>query len=362
VSSDRIAPQALPMTTFYAEHVHSYIHTDPQQTLQKYRHRIKAELAKFGISENQLHDKTILDVGSGWQAIVFQELGCRQVYHLDINHKHVDFLNHYITENQIDNIKSEQVDISQSLGSAKHIDLAFIAGVYHHLQNREDFIQNLLPNMTANSDILFRVYRSGTWSRWLVSALRIATIDRLTPAQLLVAYRLLHPYGLDNQFVGDMIDDLLTPQWLAFHPREFIADAEQLKLQCQCSAEPFAIDFSSQDENFRVKWHVTDSADLDCLHQPLATGQAHVAEIFDTPPEIIDLRRQLIDLLKSLHDHADRDAALVIVSLYFLVRKHTNIDVFNGQILHATPNQNLAAWRIEHLRKSVIHFRDWLSQ
>jgi 2-polyprenyl-3-methyl-5-hydroxy-6-metoxy-1,4-benzoquinol methylase len=355
-------PQNQQIATFYAEHVHSHIHADHQQTLQKYRRRIQAELERFGIPIDQLQDKTILDIGSGWQAIVFQELGCLQVYHLDINRKHVEFLNHYINEHRIDNIKSEQADISRSLGFAKHIDLAFVAGVYHHLQDREGFIKNLLPNMTANGDILFRVYRSGTWSRWLVSALRMATVDRLTPVQLLGAYRLLHPYGLDNQFAGDMIDDLLTPQWLAFHPREFIADAEQLKLQCQCLAEPFAIDFSSQDENFRVKWHVTDSPHLIACNQPLATGKAHVADESDATPEITDLRRQLIVLLESLNNHADRDAALVVVSLYFLVRKHAGIDAFNGQISHAAENPDLAAWRIERLKESLTHFRDWLTQ
>lgn len=349
------------MATFYAEHVHSHIHADPQQTLHKYRRRIRAELAHFGIPIDQLHDKTILDIGSGWQAIVFQELGCRQVYHSDINRQHVDFLNRYIADHQITNIISEQTDVSLSLGSARQIDLAFVAGVYCVLQDREGFVKNLLPNMTANSDILFRNYRSGTWSRWLAAALRIASVGRLTPAQLLAAYRLLHPYGMDGQFVGDMIDDLLTPQWLAFHPREFIADAEQLNLQCQCLDQPFAIDFSQQDENFRVKWHVSSTTDWGDWQQPLATGKAHISDEPDTPPEITGLREQLIELLQSLHAHAERDAALVVVALYFLVRKHAYMDAFNGRISLATENPDLAVWRIAQLKASLLHFRNWLN-
>lgn len=362
MSFDTTEPLHHPMATFYAEQVHSHILADDQQALRKYQRRIRAELERFGIAVDQLRDKTILDIGSGWQAIVFQQLGCRQVYHLDINSRHVEFLNRYCADNQIANIISEQADISLSLGSAKQIDLAFVAGVYHHLQDREGFIKNLLPNMAANSDILFRVYRAGTWSRWLTSALRVASADRLAPTQLLNAYRLLHPYGEDNQFVGDMIDDLLTPQWLAFHPREFIADAELLSLQCQCLSEPFAFDFSSQDENFRVKWHIADKNGFHNLLHPLATGKAHIVDKTNASLEIAELHEQLLDLLANLNRHTERDAALVVVSLYFLVRKHTHIDAFNGQISHAPETPDLAAWRIEHLKKSLLHFRNWLNQ
>lgn len=350
------------MAGFYAEYVHSLIHADPEQTLQKYRRRIHSELANFGIPPAQLRDKTILDIGSGWQAIVFQELGCRQVYHLDINPKHVEFLNAYIAAHNIENIASEPADISVSLGSAAHIDLAFVAGVYHHLQDREGFIYRLLPNMTANSDILFRVYRAGTWSRWLVSALRIASAGRLAPQHLLSAYRLLHPYGQDNQFVGDMIDDLLTPQWTAFHPREFVADAEQLHVQCQCQSEAFAVDFSDRDENFRVKWHIDDPARLDCGPRSLATGQGHSIGDHELSSEIIELRGQLTDLLEKLNRHSDREAATVVAALYFLARKHAGVDAFNGQIRQASPNPVPAAWRIEHLKKSLTYYHDWLNQ
>jgi 2-polyprenyl-3-methyl-5-hydroxy-6-metoxy-1,4-benzoquinol methylase len=350
------------MSRFYAEQVHSHILADAQHVLRKYRHRIQTELERFGIAVDQLRDKTILDIGSGWQAIVFQQLGCRQVYHLDINSRHVEFLNRYCADNQIANIISEQTDISLSLGSAKQIDLAFVAGVYHHLHDREGFIKNLLPNMAANSDILFRIYRAGTWSRWLTSALRMASVGRLTPTQLLSAYRLLHPYGEDNQFVGDMIDDLLTPQWLAFYPHEFITDAEQLNLQCQCLSKPFAFEFSSQDENFRVKWHIADKNVLPDLQCPLATGKTHTTDETEAPPEISELREQLLNLLTKLNRHTERDAALVVVSLYFLVRKHTHIDAFNGQVSHAPENPDLPAWRIEHLKKSLLHFRNWLDQ
>lgn len=359
--SDPELPAQLAMTEFYAEHVHSHIHADPQQTLQKYRRRICAELAKFGISIEQLRDKTILDIGSGWQAIVFQELGCRQVYHLDINPKHVDFLNAYLAEHGIRNITSEQADISRSLGSAHGIDLAFVAGVYHHLADREGFLGKLLPNMAANSDILFRVYRAGTWSRWLVAMLRTASVGRLTPEQLLGAYRLLHPYTVDNQFVGDLIDDLLTPQWLAFRPQQFIADAERLELQWQCSAAAFDFDFSDQDENFRVKWHIDDPRTINLTNQPMATGQAHV-ENTGTAPQITDLADKLTSLLASLSNYPKRDAATVLVALYFLVRKHSGVDAFRGQIADAASNSDLADWRIAQLHASLTYFRDWLKQ
>ncbi|MBD9355064.1 class I SAM-dependent methyltransferase [Methylomonas albis] len=350
------------MAEFYAEHVHSHIHADPQLTLQKYRSRIHSELAKFGMSIEQLRDKTVLDIGSGWQAIVFQEQGCRQIYHLDINAKHVEFLNSYLARHGIRNVISEHTDISRSLGSAQNIDLAFVAGVYHHLTDREGFLRHLLPKMAKNSDILFRVYRAGTWSRWLVAILRTASVGRLAPEDLLSAYGLLHPFERDNQFVGDLIDDLLTPEWLAFRPQQFNADAQNLAIKCQCFGPEFDFDFSEQDENFRVKWHIENPATSRLGNRMIETGHAHAEAAVTSVSKIADLADKLASLMDSLSNYAKRDAATVLVALYFLVRNHNSTDAFRGEIATATSNLNLEDWRIAQLHASITHFRDWLNR
>jgi 2-polyprenyl-3-methyl-5-hydroxy-6-metoxy-1,4-benzoquinol methylase len=351
-------PGSIVMPTFYAEQVHQHINANPLQTLEKYRRRIKCELAKFGIDPSQLQDKTVLDIGSGWQAIVFQELGCKQIHHLDINRKHVEFLSRYCKEHGIENISSQHEDISYSVGAVENIDLAFVAGVYHHLGNREGFINNLLPAMGNKGEILFRVYRAGTWSRWLTATLRIASVGKLSHDHILQAYRLLQPYTQDNQFLGDMIDDLLTPQWLAFRPNQFLSDASRLGIHCQCLGEDFEYDFGAQDENFRIRWQLPANWQNVGISS-LATGLEH--PVNESPaPEHATLHHELFALMRKLDQHAPRDTSLVLVSLYTLLRSHQNVDVFRGSFAEAITNPNLASWRLHSLGQAINYFHDWL--
>lgn len=347
------------MASFYAEHVHKHIHANPSQTLEKYRRRIQSELVHFDVNPADLKNKTVLDIGSGWQSIVFQELGCRKIFHLDINPLHVNFLNNYSAEHAIKNIISETTDVCRSLGSSQEIDLAFVAGVYHHLSDREAFLGQLLPKMAANSEIMFRVYRSGTWSRWLVASLRNASTGRLTPELLFTAYRMLRPHDWDNQFIGDMIDDLLTPQWQAFCPNQFLADARTLQLKCKCVEPPFKLDFSERDENFRIKWRVGQTIDSPPL-QALATGRDHDTQI-DIPEEITILQQQLLSFLASLTQYSDRDTSTVLVSLYFMVRRHNGANAFLGTIPKDMPPADLANWRIHALQQALRNLQEWLT-
>lgn len=357
--SSEALPTPSTMAAFYAELVHCHIFADPDQTLAKYRHRVHSELTRLGIDPVSLRGKTVLDIGSGWQAIVFHELGCRRVFHLDINPLHSEFLNRYTTERSIDTIISTTTDVCRSLGPAEAVDLAFVAGVYHHLSDREGFLGQLLPAMAINGEILFRVYRSGTWSRWLVGELRSVSVKRLSADVLLLAYRLLRPHAWDGQFVGDMVDDLLTPQWLSFHPDQFDTDAAVLGVDCRCDEQRFAVDFCNRDENFRLKWRRGDS-----LPQPpyrrLATGCEHTAELA-LPPLLEELQHVLRALLDSLSHHSDRDAATVLVSLYFMVRRHTGYDAFRGTAGDAEASVDLADWRVKSLSQAVERLQGWLA-
>lgn len=355
--------EALPtpstMAAFYAEQVHSHIFADPDQTLAKYRRRVHSELTRLGIDPASLRNKTLLDIGSGWQTIVFHELGCRRVFHLDINPLHSEFLNRYTTERSIDTIISTTIDVCRSMGPAEAVDLAFVAGVYHHLSDREGFLSQLLPAMAANGQILFRVYRSGTWSRWLVSELRSASVNRLTADALLLAYRMLRPHDCDGQFVGDMVDDLLTPQWLSFHPDQFKADADALSLDYRCDEERFEVDFSDRDENFRLTWRLDHSPPQPAYGQ-LATGREHVAELI-VPLWLEELQHVLRVLLARLNHHSDRDAATVLVSLYLMVRRHAGYDPFCGTVGNAAASADLAAWRVKSLSQVIGRLQDWLA-
>jgi len=193
------------MKNFYGDYVHDSYLDNYQCHMEKYRRRIKNELKYFGYDLNYLKDKTVLDIGTGIQSLVFSEAGCKKIYHFDINERQVNWLNTICAKKNISNIHSKCLDISTGIGKVDKIDFAFVIGILHHLESPSSFLNSLIKSLSPSGKILLRCYRSGTWSRWLAAHLRKAISEMKKnkgPAFLeLFTYRWLEhcgPYDDDN--------------------------------------------------------------------------------------------------------------------------------------------------------------------
>ncbi len=239
------------MSEFYADTVHRHILQGHELALEKYRKRVLRELTWIGIEPDQLQNYTCLDVGTGYQAIVLAELGCRQVFHRDISHQQVQWLQDYCDMHGVKNIDSQQADLMSHWVLPEALDLSFIVGVYHHLADPPQFLRALWERSREGGQIFLRCYRSGTWSRWLCAHLRRIS-HHSTAEQIQAKYLQMHGDVKDGQFLGDMLDDLFVAEWKCFHPRQFHHDAEVLGMTVRMEPDEFDLDFDAQDENFRV--------------------------------------------------------------------------------------------------------------
>jgi SAM-dependent methyltransferase len=236
---------------FYAETVHCHILENHQVSLEKYRKRIRRELAWMGIEPQELKNLTCLDVGTGYQALILAELGCRQVFHRDISHRQVQWLQSYCRAHGISVIQSEQADLMGQWDVPEPLDLSLVVGVYHHLTEPPRFLRSLWERTSKGGKIFLRCYRSGTWSRWLTAHLR--TLSRhLDPGKMLAEHRQQCAGKTDGQFLGDMLDDLFVPEWKCFLPRQFREDAELLGMTVRTEDGDLDLNLGARDENFRV--------------------------------------------------------------------------------------------------------------
>lgn len=236
------------MRGFYGRQVHAHLRADPETALGKYRRRIDRELAAVGLDRKAIRGRTVLDVGTGFQSIVFAELGASAVFHLDLDPLQVAWTRNQARRRGLP-IRTCVADIARDLGPAQGIDLVFLCGVYHHLPLPCGLFTRLAERCAPDAALHLRCYRSGTWSRWLTARLRPLAAG-LDPALVRTAYLAMHPLEDDQQFLSDMVDDLFVPVWGCFDPCRFRDAARRDGLACS-PVEPHP-GFDLGDENFRL--------------------------------------------------------------------------------------------------------------
>ncbi|MBF0108091.1 MAG: class I SAM-dependent methyltransferase [Magnetococcales bacterium] len=339
------------MNDFYATTVHNRINAENDATRERYRRRIDRELAWMGWQPERLIGKRILDVGTGWQALRFIELGAGEVVHRDLSPAQVDWLSRETVRLGIGNLHSRPADLCGDWGVEGRFDLIFLLGVYHHLANPAAMLDEAMNRLEPNGALFLRLYRSGTWSRWLMAHLRrVAT--SLTPALMEKAYSIQFPLENDHGFLGNMLDDLFTPVWGAFHPDAFERSAPLLGGTIRTEEDRFAWDFSDRDENFRVLFtRSPDGPDVSTNTRAIPLPCVLPVDQFTLPLDTPQARRvarkleEAVAFLLDLHDDLER--ACRLLTLCRLIRRFDAFSYYappgDGPMnIAASPNPEIA--------------------
>ena len=342
----------------YSYYVHQHLGENRPATLDRYRKRINRELLLQRMTPSDIQGRVVFDIGSGYQALIFSEMGARQVFHVDISQRQVAHLQHLCKELNVTNIQSECVDVMSAVGSVQSWDLAFVYGVWHHLPAPQRLLFSLLERAAPSARLLLRVYRSGTWSRWLTAHLRTLATDH-NPEQLSALFHQLFPLEGAKSFLADLLDDLLVPVWGAYHPNQFQQDANNLGLMFHCKDPMYDLDFGWRDENFRLSLEVSEG---------LRRHQTRDRLISSTPIDPLTLTTDSLiaeDFTSLWHSYKqhhlalpEHQRALRLITLYRLVREMPLIDYYRQSIATCRdPDDDLANLRVKQLCKIL---RCWM--
>ena len=312
---------------FFANHVHSNIvYQDIEKSLQKYQRRMDNELKLRDLDFSYFKGKTVLDIGTGFQAIIASKMGAKHVYHLDISSTQIEWMKKYCKVNSITNIDSLLSDITKEIPLEDNtIDVALIFGVYHHLHTPADFMTHLLPKLKRDkSEVFLRMYRAGTWSRWLVYQLR-ALVKDIDIECFKTSLHVRYPLAIYNQYKGDLLDDLYAPIWKVFSPSQFNIAGVSSFLEDTTQE----INFDDIDENFRVNLHV-DKDNYSALKNHTFSNNFityNSDDFYKKYPKI-----ENIEALFNNYKQKNKNsyiAANEIITLYELVRKSSPYDIYS---------------------------------
>ena len=207
------------MSAVYA-HIYQSFYAFEKGAMKAARNLILKNLGEIGLSISELPSTNVLNVGTGREAVVFHELGAKQIFHFDVSDKSVKILNQLNQQDEFKNIHSRQLDIcrTEGLGIEEKIDFVYLNGVLHHLHNPENAIRNFCTVISPNAKLFFRIYRSGSFAFFLVDFIRkfIRYEDsKLTTEIFESKFGSLSSSVLYN----DMYDDFFVPVLNLFDPR-----------------------------------------------------------------------------------------------------------------------------------------------
>jgi 2-polyprenyl-3-methyl-5-hydroxy-6-metoxy-1,4-benzoquinol methylase len=145
---------------------------------------ILQNLNECNIGLNDLKNMAVLNVGTGREAIVFANLGAREVIHFDIVEKGIESLERYKNNKPTLNvIRSYCRDVCQPFDGIyiEKIDFVYLNGVLHHLHSPSKFVRNISPYLHEKSKLFFRIYNGGSFHFFVIDFIKKIIRSNMKP-------------------------------------------------------------------------------------------------------------------------------------------------------------------------------------
>lgn len=148
---------------------------DLEQTgLDESRAIVMQCLVEAGFDLEHLHRLSVLNVGTGREAVVFYALGVQSVYHYDLSSRSVNSLEKWRRDNSAHTVTTRQADICLpgALDLSAVVNFCYLRGVLHHLEDPSSATRNLIAATRPGAVMHFRIYRSGSFFFFVASFAR----------------------------------------------------------------------------------------------------------------------------------------------------------------------------------------------
>ena len=205
---------------------------------QKY---IKESLKIMKLSQNQLKNKKVFNIGTGREAKVFANYGA-SVVHVDLGKDTVTELKKWKKKNKKD-IQTFSADINNFDLGIEKFDIIFLSGIYQHLENPAKCLIKFINALKKNGLMYMGFYRSGEFKYFIVDAIRFL-INKKQLNKIRNINSIIHCFCQLNHYQSSRVmDDFFVPYKHNFHPKDILKDIKTL------GAEPFYYENDLRDYN-----------------------------------------------------------------------------------------------------------------
>ena len=178
---------------------------------------IKKNLKKMSISENDLKDKMIMNVGSGRESLGLLKFKPKKIFHYDISRQNIKRFSNYIAINNLETlITSNELDLSKNNLPKNKFDFIYLHGIIQHTDHVNRSLKNLILSMKLNGKMWFYFYRPGSLNIFLGSIQRY-----LLKNKKIKTFKKFSDKGFKKNFVDGIMDDCYVPNRQLFYPSTY---------------------------------------------------------------------------------------------------------------------------------------------
>ena len=191
-----------------------------KKNIKYFNYQLKKNLKKMKLTEKEINNKIVMDVGSGRQALAFLPLNPKKIYHYDISYLNIKRFNKFIRKNKIgDKIISKQLDLTRNKLPKKKFDFIYLHGIIQHTERVNVAIENLCSSLKVNGSMWFYFYRPGSLHVFLGSVQRKLIKDNNINIKKFYSYVKRKKLGFN--FIDSIMDDCFVPIRQLFYPSDY---------------------------------------------------------------------------------------------------------------------------------------------
>ena len=204
------------------------------QVVADYEVSLRRDLVKSGIPVARLSDWSIMDVGTGRQALAFLSMGARHVAHYDISPETVGPVEQHIAAAGLSGrLETRCCDIVETDLGRDRFDLVYLNGIVQHFSDVGRGIANCVRALKSGGYLWLYFYRSGTFDNFVLYMLRTLA----TGSNVVTNYALMRDYyaaarlffsddARDNYLTSIFMDGVFTRQARLYTAATYLAFAE----------------------------------------------------------------------------------------------------------------------------------------
>lgn len=140
--------------------------------MKVFKKEIFKNILKLNLKPKDLHNKTIMNIGSGREAIGFLQFDIKEIDHFDISKKNVLNLKKILKKKRINRINSNLLDLSKNKLPKNKYDIIYLHGIIQHVDFVNRAVLNIVNSLKENGICWFYFYRPGSLASFLVSIQR----------------------------------------------------------------------------------------------------------------------------------------------------------------------------------------------